>query len=127
MKDWLTIIAEQMILIIQAMALVVVAFGTLQAFAASVRGMFDPTPATGHRFHQGYVQYARWLVVALTFQLAADIIETSFSPTWEEIGHLAAIAAIRTFVNYFLERDMAAVEEREAAALKSERVIAERP
>jgi len=125
MKDWLTLIAEHLILIIQAMALVVVAFGTLQAFAESIRGMFNPTPTTGHRFHHGYVQYARWLVVALTFQLAADIIETSFSPTWEEIGHLAAISAIRTFVNYFLERDMAAVEEREAAAAKIERIVVE--
>ena len=30
----------------------------------------------------------------------------------DEIGRLAAIAAIRTFLNYFLERDLEAVEKR---------------
>lgn len=115
MRDWLTGIADYMILMIHAMALLVVAFGTVQAFVQSIRAMFNQTP-TGHRFHRGYVQYARWLVAGLTFQLAADIIATAFSPSWEEIGHLAAISVIRTFVNYFLERDMAAVEQREAAA-----------
>jgi uncharacterized membrane protein len=54
------------------------------------------------------------LIAGLTFQLAADIIETSIAPSWESIGRLAAIAAIRAFVNYFLERDMAAHERREA-------------
>ena len=120
MRDWLTNIADHMILVIHAMALLVVAFGTVQAFVTSVRGMLDRSP-TGHRFHHGYVNYARWLVAGLTFQLAADIIETAFSPSWEEIGHLAAISAIRTFVNYFLERDIAAVEERVAAEAQGER------
>lgn len=124
MKDVLTIIAANMILVIQAMAMLVVAFGTLQAFVASIRAMFHPATAS-HRFQCGYVQYARWLVVALTFQLAADIIATAFSPSWEEIGHLAAIAVIRTFLNYFLERDMAAVEEREAAAAREEHAAVE--
>lgn len=117
MKDGLSIVAANTILVINAMALLVVAFGTAQAFVVSLRAMFDRSPTKGHRFHRGYVHYARWLVVAgLTFQLAADVIATAFSPSWEEIGHLAAISVIRTFVNYFLERDMAAVEQREAAA-----------
>ena len=124
MRDWLTVIAANMILIIHAMALLVVAFGTVQAFVRSVRAMFDRSPA-GHRFHRGYVQYARWLVAGLTFQLAADVIATAFSPSWEEIGHLAAISVIRTFVNYFLERDMAAFEEREAAAAQARTVVVE--
>ena len=52
----------------------------------------------------------------LTFQLAADIVESAFSPSWDEIGRLAAIAVIRTFVNFFLERDLAQEEKREAAS-----------
>ena len=84
--------------------------------------MVDSEPSS-HRFHQGYVTYARWLVAALTFQLGADIVATAFSPGWEEIKHLAAVSVIRTFVNYFLERDMAAVEQREAAAVTGERDV----
>jgi hypothetical protein len=46
------------------------------------------------------------MVAALTFQLAADIIETSVSTSWQTIGRVGAITAIRTFPNYFLERDV---------------------
>jgi uncharacterized membrane protein len=115
MKDWLTVIALHAVTLIHAMALLVVAFGTVQAFVRSLRAMWSPSP-TGHHFHAAYIQYARWLVGGLTFQLAADIIETAFSPSWDEIGRLAAISVIRTFVNFFLERDLAEVEKREAEA-----------
>jgi uncharacterized membrane protein len=113
MKDWLTLIAFNVVMIIQIMALLVVAFGTIQAFVHSLRAMFSPS-ASGQHFHGGYVQYARWLIAGLTFQLAADIIQTAFAPSWDEIGQLAAIAAIRAFVNYFLEHDMARQEKRRA-------------
>jgi uncharacterized membrane protein len=38
--------------------------------------------------------------------LAADIIRTAIAPTWADIGQLAAIAALRTFLNYFLDKDI---------------------
>lgn len=112
MKEWFTVIAFHTITIIHAMALLIVVFGTLQAFVRSVYAMFNPSPS-GRNFHASYIQYARWLVAGLTFQLAADIIETAFSPSWDEIGRLAAISVIRTFVNFFLERDLAELEKRE--------------
>ena len=115
MKEWLTVIALHAVTLIHAMALLIVAFGTIQAFIRSVRAMWSPS-RTGRHFHVAYIQYARWLVGGLTFQLAADIIETVFSPSWDEIGRLAAISVIRTFVNYFLERDLAEVEKRQAAS-----------
>jgi uncharacterized membrane protein len=124
MKDSLALVSANMILVIHTMALVVVAFGTVQAFWQCLRAMSDRR-SDGHRFHQAYVTYARWLVAGLTFQLAADIVATAFSPGWEEIKHLAAISVIRTFVNYFLERDLAAVEQREAAATRGGRVAAQ--
>ncbi len=75
-------------------------------FSGAYSRCFTPSPA-GKHFHAAYIQYARWLVGGLTFQLAADIVESAFSPSWDEIGRLAAIAVIRTFVNYFLESDLA--------------------
>jgi len=53
-----------------------------------------------------WLDFAGWLVAALTFQLAADIISTSFSPSWDEVGRLGAIAAIRIFLSYFLDREV---------------------
>jgi len=51
-------------------------------------------------------RFAGWLVLALEFLLAADILKSAISPTWTEIGQLAAIALIRTFLNYSLGHDL---------------------
>jgi uncharacterized membrane protein len=48
----------------------------------------------------------RWLAVGLEFLLAADILRTAVAPTWDDIGKLAAIAALRTAVNYFLGKEI---------------------
>jgi uncharacterized membrane protein len=50
---------------------------------------------------------ARGLSLALEFHLAADIVGTAISPDWDQIGKLAAVAAIRTFLNFFLQRELA--------------------
>ena len=113
MKEWLIFIVEYAVLIIQAMALVIIIIGTIEAFLRSLCAVFSPS-AGGSQFRSFYLQYARWLVGGLTFQLAADIIGSSIAPTWDEIGQLAAMAGIRTFLNFFLERDLAEVEQREA-------------
>ena len=46
------------------------------------------------------------LLLGLEFMLAADIVRTAISPSWRQIGELAAIAAIRTFLSYYLESDL---------------------
>lgn len=53
-----------------------------------------------------FVGFAGWIILALEFALAADIVRTAIAPSWQDIGQLAAIAAIRTALNYFLERDV---------------------
>jgi len=45
-------------------------------------------------------------MAGLTFQLANDIIISARAPNWDDIGRLAAIAFIRTFLNFFIERDI---------------------
>lgn len=49
---------------------------------------------------------SRFLVLGLEFQLAADILRSAVAPSFAEIGQLAAIAAIRTALNYFLNREI---------------------
>ena len=53
----------------------------------------------------------RFLALGLEFQLASDILRTAIAPTFREIGELAAVAAIRTALNFFLGREIN--EERE--------------
>ena len=55
----------------------------------------------------------RFLALGLEFQLAADILKTAVSPTFEDLGQLGAIAAIRTVLNYFLAQEIERAEEME--------------
>ena len=56
--------------------------------------------------------FGGWLVVALEFQLAADIVGTMVTPTTAHLIELGAIALIRTFLNYFLNKELK--EEKES-------------
>ncbi len=110
MKEWLVTITEQAVVIIDGLALLVIIAGTIEATVRMAIGMASRAP--GPELRDIWIRYARSLVAALTFQLAADIIESAVSTSWESIGRLAAVAVIRTFLNYFLERDIAEVRER---------------
>ncbi len=103
MRDWLFVITEQAVLWIDAVALVVIVAATLQALVSVLRSLVKSTLERDRR--EVWMRYARWLIAGLTFQLAADIIETSITTDWEAIARVAAIAVIRTFLNYFLEKD----------------------
>lgn len=48
----------------------------------------------------------RWLSLALEFQLAADIVNTTVAPSLKALAELGALAVIRTFLNYFLSKEL---------------------
>jgi uncharacterized membrane protein len=52
------------------------------------------------------LRLGRWLSLALEFELAADVLGTAITPTWSDIGKLAAIVVIRTAINYFLQKEL---------------------
>ena len=104
MREWLTTVSEPAIVLIDALALLVIVVGTIEVAVKVARASFKPLGDQLAR--QAWLRYARWLVAGLTLQLAADIIETSISTSWQSIGRVGAIAVIRTFLNYFLERDV---------------------
>lgn len=60
------------------------------------------------------LKLGRWLALALEFQLAADILKTAVAPTWDDVGKVAAIIALRTMLNFFLAREIAAAERQRA-------------
>ncbi|HVJ37270.1 MAG TPA: DUF1622 domain-containing protein [Stenotrophomonas sp.] len=119
LKTWLIVFTEPVVVIIDGMALLIVAVASVHAFLASASlfwGELRGHTVDGHARRTLWLTYGRWLVAALTFQLAADIIESSIAPTWKEVGMLGAVAVIRTFLNYFLERDIDELREREGRA-----------
>jgi uncharacterized membrane protein len=111
MHEWLTQVSQAAILVIDAMALLIILVGTIEAFVSGLGVLLSSR--AGHERRDVWLRYARWLVAGLTFQLAADIIETSITTDMESVARLALVAVIRTLLNYFLERDMAEVRERQ--------------
>ncbi len=91
-------------LAIEASVVLVIAIGTVQALARTALRSFDGAAAMTRRAI--WLDYAVWILLALEFALAADIIRTAIAPSWDDIGKLAAIAAIRTALNFFLARDI---------------------
>jgi uncharacterized membrane protein len=96
--------AEWARLLLETAGAVTIAAGAI----ATIVQMARQAAAHGHiSFTGARSNLSRYLVLALEFQLAADVLETAIAPEWAKIGQLAAIAAIRTALNYFLSREIA--------------------
>jgi len=52
------------------------------------------------------VTFGSAVSVSLELLLGADVLATAVAPSWDDIGKLAAIAILRTALNYFLEREL---------------------
>lgn len=90
---------------LNALSLVCIVMGVIMAFAESIKYR-RRLPGT-HPLHTNFRRiFGGWLVVALEFQLAADIVGTIISPTTSHLMQLGAIALIRTFLNYFLNKEL---------------------
>ena len=105
----LSTITEGVAALVIAIAVIEGAFRTLLLILQS----FSPSDPSSHEAKEDVrLRLGRWLALALEFLLAADILRTAVAPSWSEIGQLAAIAAIRTALNYFLQLEIDKAEER---------------
>jgi uncharacterized membrane protein len=91
--------------LVEAAAVLTVVFGSLEAFVKLLGLAARPRASHGER-KAIWRGFGVWLLLGLEFELAADIIGSVVSPTWQDVGKLGAIAVIRTFLNYFLEKDL---------------------
>ena len=105
-------------LVIEVGAVLVVALGAVQAIFGVVGALFAGT-ADEIRGREIWLKFATWILLALEFALAADIVHTAVAPTWEDIWKLAVIAVIRTMLNYFLAKDIAAFSKLQKSAPNS--------
>ena len=106
-EDWLKSGTEMISLILVAAGVIVTSYQILRMIGSPDL----------RKYNQARLTFSRYLVMALEFMLAADIVATVIKPSWSGIGMLAAIAVIRTFLNYFVQREMK--EEAEALGKSS--------
>ncbi|MDO1560269.1 DUF1622 domain-containing protein [Brevundimonas sp. 2R-24] len=102
---FVAVIVEAVAALIIAVAVVEALWRTAVAFGGELRPS-GGTHAALNKKLEIRLRLGRWLTLALEFLLAADILKTAVAPTWDEIGKLAAIAALRTALNYFLQREI---------------------
>jgi uncharacterized membrane protein len=114
MEEWLWGAASGIATVIEAIAVLVVALGCAQA-AFGLAGVLVRPRATHGERKAIWRNFGMWLLLGLEFELAADIVRSVVSPSWQDVGQLAAIAVVRTFLNYFLEQDLERAESRSAA------------
>jgi uncharacterized membrane protein len=119
LEDHFNLIANYVALAIECGAVVVVAFGASQAMLALLKAIATGQ-ATGLVGREIWLRFATWILLALEFALAADILRTAVAPTWEDISKLAVIATIRTMLNYFLAKDIMAFERGRDSAPKGD-------
>jgi len=103
-EELLRIIFSYLIVVVEACGGLVIAIGVGRAIVGYVR-----TCCMGRksRDHTGLrITLGRSMVLALEFQVAADILKTGLSPTWQDILLLSAIIALRTVLNILMEREL---------------------
>ncbi|WP_432548123.1 DUF1622 domain-containing protein [Kineococcus sp. SYSU DK004] len=101
-----------LVTVVEACGAVVIVVGALWAFIRFVGVGLRRRDASA--FVPVRLVLGRFLALGLEFQLASDVLRTAVAPSWEQLGQLAAVAAIRTALNYFLSREIA--EERRQVA-----------
>lgn len=91
-------------IIIESIALIILALAIIKA----VRGLVFRNHRLDRetKLSQVRLELGIALALSLEFLLAADIVATAVSPSWDALGKLAAISAIRTFLNFFLEKEV---------------------
>jgi len=102
-------VVDQLVRLVEAAGAGVIAIGALVAVGLFLRALPRRDPDA---FVPVRLFLARFLTLGLEFQLASDVLRTAIAPTFDELGKLAAVAAIRTALNFFLAREMA--QERRA-------------
>ena len=106
MEELVKTFAGTIAILVEGIAAVFIAIGAAEALWSVVLRFTSRTGRAVKRRKAIWVEFAVWLLLALEFELAADVLRTAISPTWDDVGMLASIAAIRTVLNYFLEKDI---------------------
>ena len=105
MHEAIKTVAHFVATIAEGIAVLFILIGIIGALAIYVRKTFflkaDYVAMTQSRNHLGHS-----LSLALEFLIGADILRTAISPTWQDIGQLAAIVGIRTVLNFFLMKEL---------------------
>ena len=112
---------EVLVPLARATSLLLEGLSVLTVLAGLVAISRDALPQLGRRLPQrpsiqARLSFGSWLALALEFQLGADIVSTTVSPSEAHLIQLGVVAVIRTFLNLFLGREIEAEQRQEEAS-----------
>jgi uncharacterized membrane protein len=103
----LGIAANALKFLLESVSLLCVALGLVTSLVMALGNFFRTGRFICH-LQSVRLHFGTWLGIALEFQLGADIVATTINPSLQSLGELALLAAIRTFLNYFLQKELEA-------------------
>ena len=104
--DTLHAIVNTVSLVLNIVGALITIWGTLIALFAFVRKELLKRAEAVRLNDSIRIKLGSYLVLALEFFIAGDIIKTIITPTWESVGILGVIVVIRTILSYFLTKDL---------------------
>jgi uncharacterized membrane protein len=108
LEHWLEYSIGVITLLVEFTAVLCVVVGFFSALLYLIRSKEEHYSPMFNRLK---LRFGGWLALALEFQLASDILQTTISPSYENLIQLGAIALIRTFLNYFLSKELGELPE----------------
>jgi len=105
MENIVTTIAEYATYVAQIAAILIIVSGMMFTLYFYTKNRVHKTKGYGHTL-QSRLELGHTLSLGLSFLIGASILRSSISPSWDAIGKLSAIIAIRTVLNYFLGREI---------------------
>ncbi len=105
MTNIINIINNVIVHICQILAMIVILMGIFKALIIYVKDILLTKKAFS-ALQESRLEIGHSFSLGLAFLIGASILKTILAPTWNDIGQLAAIIALRTALNFFLLRDV---------------------
>ncbi|TAN43467.1 MAG: DUF1622 domain-containing protein [Nitrospirae bacterium] len=100
-------ILQAVILTISGMGAVIVVWGVIEALAAFIGLKFSSAKEDPVSKSESIRQrLGAHLLLGLEIFIAADIISSAVSPSWEKVGILVSVVGVRTVLSYFLRMEL---------------------
>ena len=105
MEDVINFLNDIIVYICQILAMIVIFIGIFKALIIYFKDILF-TKKSFIALKESRLEIGHSFSLGLAFLIGASILKTILAPTWDDIGQLAAIIAIRTALNFFLLRDV---------------------
>ena len=101
MHDVIKLVCQYAAYFMEAVAVVFILGGSGRAIVLYAKGCMVPARRM-KEFNLVRLRVGHSLSLGLEFLIGADILKSAVSPSWEDLGKLAAIVAIRCVINFLL-------------------------